>query len=193
MRSRKKSCRRGRAVPERTSPLVAAALIIAFWTLASATSRAQGSVSAEIRAFDRFVTTNAPLCLHEAAAACIDAAWFMADRNRDQLLSLEELTTVQGTLADWARWRKPSLHEKDWSGIQLGLLLTRAIGLQRLFEGFDADRDQGLSQHELLADVTLDQRPLPQILTDRSAVDWDAVSRRLGSFAGLVDGAVDPD
>lgn len=152
-------------------------------------AQAQESVSAGIRAFDRFVTTSAPLCLHEPAAACIDAAWLMADRDRDRQLSLDELATVQRDLAEWARWKKPDLHENDWSAIQLGLLVARAIGLNGLFESFDADRDRGLSQTEMLADVTLDRRPLPQILTDRAAVDWDSVSRRLGSFAGLVEGA----
>ena len=177
------------------APRLAAAVLIAtlFWSLTPSQISAQGAVSAEIRAFDRFVTTSAPLCLHESAAACIDAAWFMADRNRDQLLSLDELTAVQQALAEWARWKKPALHQKDWSGIQLGLLLARAIGLERLFASLDANRDRGLSQSELLADVTLDRRPLPQILTDRTAVDWDSVSRRLGSFAGLLDGTVKTD
>lgn len=178
------------AVPERSLRRAAAALIVVSGLSTPLAARAQEAISAEIQAFDRFISTNTPLCLQESAAACIDAAWFMADRDRDQLLSLDELAEIQRTLADWARWKKPALHENDWSGIQLGLMLARAVGLQRLLDSFDANRDHGLSQSELLADVTLDQRPLPQILTDRSAVDWDAVAQRLGSFSSLLGGAV---
>ncbi len=170
-----------------------AALVALSLPLAPNSVRSQDAASAEVRAFDRFVATSTPLCLYEAAEACIDAGWLMADLNRDRLLSLDELSTAVRSLSDWARWRKPDLHEKDWAGLQLGLLVLRAIGLGRLFEGFDANSDQGLSQAELLADVRIDKRPLREILTDRSAIDWDSVSRRLGSFAGLVNGTASPD
>lgn len=174
----------------RLSVAIAVALSVPLW---SDPVRSQDSANADVRAFDRFVTTSTPLCLNEAAEACIDAAWLMADLNRDRLLSLDELSAVVRSLSDWARWKKPDLHEKDWTGLQLGLLVMRTIGLGHLFESFDTNGDLGLSQSELLADVKLDSRPLREILTDRSAIDWDSVTHRLGSFAGLVNGTGSPD
>lgn len=140
-----------------------------------------------MQAFDRFIETSRPLCLYEAAEACIDAAWLMADGDLDGLLSLAETTQAHDDLRDWARWKKPELHKNDWNGIQLGLLVAGSIGLERLFASLDENGDGGLTQAEALADVRLDRRSLREILSDRSAVDWESIAQRLGVFAGLVD------
>jgi hypothetical protein len=43
-----------------------------------------------------------------------------------------------------------------------------------------------LTKEEVLADVRLDQRPLPQVLSDPKAVDWEKLAGRAGSAAPLL-------
>ena len=44
-----------------------------------------------VLAFDRFVATSAPVCLHRPAAACVEVGWAFANRNEDKGLSVAEL------------------------------------------------------------------------------------------------------
>jgi hypothetical protein len=168
----------------RSLVLAVALLFAAPWG-----AHAQSAASTDpVAQFDRFIAASGPLCLLVAAATCVEAAWAMADRDRDGLLSLGEAERVRDDLTEWARWKKSELHAQDWAAIQLGLLIVRLVGLDSLIAGLDADRDAGVSRRELLADVTLDDRPLPQVLSDRSAVDWDSIARRLGAYSGLLGG-----
>ena len=45
-----------------------------------------------------------------------------------------------------------------------------------------------MSRKELLADVTLDERPLGEVLLDDKAVDRAAVAQRLGSLSPMLEG-----
>ena len=43
-----------------------------------------------------------------------------------------------------------------------------------------------LSREEVTADIRLDKRTLPEILSDPSSIDWDALSARAGDAAPLL-------
>ena len=53
---------------------------------------------------------------------------------------------------------------------------------------FDEDGNGVVTKSELLADVTLDARPLGKILADPKAVDRAAMARRLGLPLPILNG-----
>lgn len=144
--------------------------------------------SPKAMAFDRFVTTNAPVCLHQPAQRCVDAGFGFADADRDGKLSLPELRAVRADLDSWLAWRGPALQARERGAVLFGAQLVDAVGLDRLLDSYDEDRDGLVSRAELLADVRLDERPLAAVLADEKAVDRRALQRRLGALAPAVDG-----
>jgi hypothetical protein len=133
-----------------------------------------------VLAFDRFVAASTPVCLHRAAAACVEAGWAFADRDEDQGLSVVELEEVRDELRAWTRWRADDLHATERSLLALGFVVVDGVGIERLHTLFDQDGDGLVDRDELLADVRLDERPLGEVLLDREAVDRAAVAARLG-------------
>ena len=131
-------------------------------------------------AFDRFMRVGRPICTEQPAGACVALAWSFADRNADQALSVAELAAIRTELESWALRHRDQLTPPERSGLALGLLLVDSIGLERLHALYDADADGVISRSELLADVQLDERPLPDTLLDPDAVDRGAIARRLG-------------
>lgn len=144
--------------------------------------------SAPVLKFDRFVRSSSPLCAKRPAAHCVDAGWDYADVSRDGGLSLAELKAIQEALTDWTVWRYDNLSGRERASIAMGLWLVNAVGLERLMASFDADGNGMISRSELLADVSLDERPLGEVLLDPEAVDRKAVAQRFGSMAPLLDG-----
>jgi hypothetical protein len=144
--------------------------------------------SGEILAFEEFITDSGPLCQKQPAQACVDAGWSYADANRDGLLSVEEIRAVRDTLVGWSGWRGDSLPNRERLSIGLGVWLIDAVGIDKLVASYSRDGDQRLSQKELLADVTLDQRPLGKVLVDAEAVDRKAMAARLGALSPVLDG-----
>ena len=144
--------------------------------------------SPEALAFDRFVTSSAPVCQNQPSRRCVDLGFGFADANRDGGLSLAEAQGVRAQLDRWLAWRGPSLQPRERGAVSFGAQLIDAIGLPQLFDSYDVDRDGKVSKPELLADVRLDERPLPVVLTDRQAVDRQALQRRLGALAPALEG-----
>ena len=60
------------------------------------------------------------------------------------------------------------------------------VGIDNLIASYDTNGDGFLSKEELLADVKLDQRPLPVVLSDPKSVDWDRLAGRAGVAAPLL-------
>ena len=144
----------------------------------------------DVLSFDRFIGVSGPICEHQPAAVCVDLAFAFADADGDGRLSADELHYVRDALRAWTEWRRPELREVELRGIGLGLWLVESLGIGQLHALYDADGDGFLSRHELLADVELDDRPLREVLLDPQAVDRQAIARRLGALAPLLDRAL---
>jgi hypothetical protein len=144
----------------------------------------------DVLAFDRFVTISSPVCQHQPADDCIDVAFAFADGDGDGRLSVSELEALRHQIRAWTEWRRPELTAFELRSIALGLWLVNALGVEALQALYDENRDEYLTRAELLADVSLDERPLGEILLDPEAVDRQAIARRLGALAPLLDQAL---
>ncbi|MGF1475913.1 MAG: hypothetical protein ACFB6S_10150 [Geminicoccaceae bacterium] len=143
------------------------------------------------RRFDGFARTIGPVCALDASTRCFDVGWAYVDRDDDAFLDLGELTHVQEEVRGWtqSRWQQLSVAER--SGLSLGLWTLDTVGLESLFASYDANRDDRLSRDELLADVTIDERRLIDVIRDRDAIDWQTLASRFGPLSGLL-GALKP-
>jgi hypothetical protein len=169
--------------------LMAALLMILAAGPAAAT---QPAATAEALAFDRFLALTNPVCEQKSSVLCVDTAWRAVDRDGDKRLGLAEFQGIRGELLAWLTWKGQGLPAAQRRMIQLGLLVVDGIGLPALVDSYDADGDGAISRAELLTDVSLDARPLGQVLLDAKAVDWEALSRRLGPMAATITGLGKP-
>ena len=135
---------------------------------------------------DRFLERSVPLCMKVPAVQCIDEGFAFADRDRDQRLSLAEARQAQAEVNRWTKANAKRLPPQDREKLVVGLLLVQSVGPEALFQSYDADGDGELTRAELTADIRLDKRPLPEILGDPSAIDWDSLSARAGEAAPLL-------
>lgn len=147
-----------------------------------------GAPTTAIAAVEEFMTRARPLCPLVPAERCIDIAWRFADRDADQRLSTQELAAVRTEIGAWMLWKGDRLSPNDQASIALGLWMIDSVGLERLVGRYDIDGDRRISRAELLADLRLDQRPLPQILKDPNGLDREAMSRRLSQLSPMIDG-----
>ena len=170
-----------------SEPRLALSALVTAFTLVCCNALALANED-ELRSFDRFLGQAGPVCLHQSAILCVNKAWGYGDQNRDGRLSIAEVNRNRRLLSRWVARRHHRLAEQDRQAILLGLMIIESVGLERLFAGFDSNRDGHLSRAEVLADVSLDERPLGQILSDPQAVDWTAIRNRLGGMGSLLDG-----
>jgi hypothetical protein len=141
----------------------------------------------DVLAFDRFVTVSSPVCQHQPADDCVDVGFAFADADGDGRLSVSELEALRHQIRAWSEWRRPDLTEFELRSIALGLWLVDALGVEALQALYDENRDLYLTRAELLADVTLDERPLGEVLLDPEALDRAAIAARLGLPPALLE------
>ena len=135
---------------------------------------------------DQLISGVGPVCMRAPARQCVDLGFAYADRNRDQRLSLPETRAVHDEVNAWARDNAPKLPPVERQRLVTGLLVIQTVGPDALFESYDTNRDGALTKEEALADIRLDQRPLPQVLSDPNAVDWRRLTDRAGMAAPLL-------
>ena len=139
-----------------------------------------------VAGFERFFQQAQPTCSFDSSLRCVELGFSYADRDGDGRLTQVELDALQADFGSWAQWKSPEMTKRERTSVALGSYAVQAIGLENFIAAYDDDADGALSRQELLADVTLDQRPLGQVLQDPEAVDWAAVQRRLGPAAPLL-------
>lgn len=145
-----------------------------------------GPSATEGAALDRFLAESVPVCVHAPAVRCVEQGFAFADADGDGRLALAEVRTVQERVDAWARANARSLPQTERERLVLGLLIIRAVGPGQLFTSYDIDGDGFLTREEVTADLRLDPRPLPEILSDPSAIDWNALAARAGEAAPLL-------
>ncbi|HWL69739.1 MAG TPA: hypothetical protein VNS22_15325 [Geminicoccus sp.] len=137
-------------------------------------------------AFDRFVRETGPACALKASSACFERIFRFADRDRDGALDLAELEGLQTRGREWLLGHSRELPPADKQAAVLTLLAIDFVGLDHLFASYDADGDGLLTREEVSADLTLDERPVPVLVEDPDAVDWDRLMERLGTGAAVL-------
>ncbi len=140
------------------------------------------------KSLERFLQTGVPLCMKAPAVQCIDKGFAFVDTDHDGKLSLAEVEAVQVQVDRWTQANAGRIAEGDRQRLILGLLVLRTVGAKQLFTGYDANHDGALTQQELTADIRLDKRTLPEILSDPSSVDWNSLAARAGDAAPLLKG-----
>jgi len=163
-------------------------LMLVFYHLPAMAAEARATPEPE---FEEFILGITPICNAMPAQHCIDRAWRFVDQNRDEHLSLDELAALQDSVRRWAAWRGESLPPRSRTGVLLGLTLVQSVGLERLIQSYDTNQDQRLSRSELLSDITLDERPLGEILRDPKGLDREALAIRFGAVGILLNGVYD--
>lgn len=169
-----------------TTPRLLLAALAATLLVAAPAAAQSNPDTIGVERIEAFMLGAAQPCATAPAEVCIEEVWRFADRDRDGHLAADELAAVKNELGAWAEWKKPLLGQRDRAGLAVGEMVVRSLQPGQLIEGFDNDGNQLLSQAELTQDIDLDGRPLPDILQDKAAVDWQAVQGRLGAAAPLI-------
>jgi hypothetical protein len=157
-----------------------AAVVLAGQAAAANLAAPQGA------ALDRFLAESVPVCMRAPAVRCVDQGFAFADTDGDGKLALAEVRTVQERVDGWARAHARSLPPAERERLIVGLLIVQAVGPTQLFASYDIDGDGFLTREEVTADFRLDPRPLPEILSDPAAIDWNALAARAGDAAPLL-------
>jgi hypothetical protein len=142
--------------------------------------------ASEARPLDRFLEANMAFCMKAPAVQCIDRGFAFADLDHDRRLSLAEAKATQAEATRWTKANAKRLPPQEREKLVMGMLLFQTVGPEQIFKSYDANRDGALSREELIADLKLDKRPLPDILSDPSSIDWNALSARVGEAAPLL-------
>jgi len=148
-------------------------------------TRAEGATPVE-RSLDGFLASAVPICMKAPAVQCVDRGFAFADRDRNRRLSLAEAKRTQAEVNRWTKANARKLPPQEREKLVMGLLVLQTVGPEQVFKSYDADGDGELTREELTADIRLDRRPLPEILTDPSAIDWDSLTARAGEAGPLL-------
>lgn len=136
--------------------------------------------------FDRLARELVSLCVHAAATRCFETAFGAADADGDDRLAVAEIDALRRDANAWFLARREELSVREQTVIALSLASLNAAGVERVVEAYDDDGDGALDRDEVTADVRLDDRPLPDLVRDRDAVDWAAIRDRFGAVAGAM-------
>jgi hypothetical protein len=153
----------------------------------STAAAAQTSGLPEAHRVQSFLDRAGAICRRAPAQSCVDAGWRFAAAEPRRGLTLADLQTLRQRLATWYNWRRAALRPRERVLVGFGLFLANGLRMGRLYGAFDSDGDGRVTQRELLADVTLDKRPLGKVLSDPKAVDRPALARRLNLPLELVN------
>lgn len=161
-------------------------LAVAAITAMVASCPARAATSNGDKSVDGFLAASVPICMHAPAVQCVTQGFDFADADGDGKLSLAEVKSMQAQIDRWAKANADRLPAAERQRLLVGLIVVQAVGPEQLFASYDADGDGFLDREEVTADIRLDKRPLPQILADPSAIDWNALAGRAGDAAPIL-------
>lgn len=143
-------------------------------------------------ALEKFVRASAAPCQTEASGRCVDLGWAYADRDKNGTLSLAEVETIRDQIVAWNAWKGDTLTPRERANFNMGLWASNSVGINNLFASYDVNGDGKLTKAELLADVTLDQRPLGVVLADEKSVNRQRFASRLGPLQKMAEVLMTP-
>ncbi len=143
-------------------------------------------------ALEKFVRASAAPCQTEASGRCVDLGWAYADRDKNGTLSLAEVETIRDQIVAWNAWKGDTLTARERANFNMGLWASNSVGINNLFASYDVNGDGKLTKAELLADVTLDQRPLGVVLADEKSVNRQRFASRLGPLQKMAEVLMTP-
>ncbi len=158
-------------------------VLIATPSLARA---AEPSVDAVL--VQRFIDGASGPCKTAPAEVCVDAGWWFAASDPDRGLSVYDVTVLRQRLGAWFEHYQGDMRPQARASFGLGLMIADGITMPGLHAAFDSDGDGWVTRQELLADVTLDERPLGEVLSDPEAVDRASLAQRLRLPPVLIEG-----
>ena len=135
-----------------------------------------------------FIENAGEPCRSQPAQVCVDIGFRFAADDPDRGLSLADTKLLRQRMGAWFDTHQQSMRPEARTAFGLGILYADGMTMERLHAAFDTDGDGYVSQAELLADVTLDDRPLGQVLGDRNAVDRAGLANRLGLPPAMIEG-----
>lgn len=162
-------------------------IALALFLTGAATASAQ-EVSPDARAVQEFIDGAREPCRTQPAQVCVDIGYWFAASDPDRGLSVDDVVVLRQRLGAWFQAYQQNLPAQARTSLGMGFLLADGMTMPNLHGAFDADRDGYVSQAELLADVTLDERPLGEVLSDPAAVDRVGLANRLGLPPAMLDG-----
>jgi len=162
---------------------IARALVVLALVVAAPARGAEDEAAAR---FDALARELVPVCVHAAATRCFETAFTRADADGDDALEVAEIDALCTAASAWFMAERERLTVREQTVIAMGLAVVNVTGVERLVAAYDADGDGRLDRDEVTADVSLDERPLPALVRDEEAVDWEAVRGRLGAVAGTL-------
>ena len=142
----------------------------------------------EVSAVNGLVTGAVDACTRQVAQACVDLGWSFVGLSPSDGLTAAHLTDARRILGVWFEASQSLLPPRARTMVGLGMLMFDGRGADRLIAGFDSNGDGTVTQRELLADVTLDDRPMSQVITDPDAVDREGLAQRLELPPGMLQG-----
>lgn len=155
--------------------------------LPAAAPAAAQTVSPDALAVQEFIDNAREPCKTQPAQVCVDIGFWFAASDPDRGLSLDDVVLLRQRLGAWYQAYQGNLTPQARTGFGLGFLLADGMTMQKLHGSFDTNQDGYVSQSELLADVTLDERPLGQVLSDPNAVDRVGLANRLGLPPAMIE------
>ena len=164
---------------------LANAVLVLMLVFASPAVRAQ---EREVDAMNGLITGAVDACTRQVAQACVDMGWSFVGLRPEDGLTVAHLTEARRILGIWFEATQTLLPARARTMVGLGMLMFDGRGADRLIAGFDSNGDGVVTQRELLADVTLDQRPMAQVIVDPAAVDREGLAQRLELPPGMLQG-----
>lgn len=142
----------------------------------------------DARLLQEFIDGASGPCQTQPAQDCVDIGFWFAAGDPDRGLTLEDTQVLRRRMGAWFEANQQTMQPQGRAAYGLGLLLADSLTIEHLHRSLDTDGDGYVSQAELLADVTLDQRPLGVVLGDPNAVDRNGLATRLGLPPALLAG-----
>lgn len=169
-----------------------ALIVTALVGLLAATLTGRAATNDPAAVFAALMRAGRTVCPNAPAPTCLNHLWTRADRDGNEVLQLSEAQDLRRAARAWVEQPDNDARETERNLVWVGLLILKHAELANVFASLDTDADGVLARGEAFADIRLDQRPMPELLEDPSAVDWQRFAGRFGKVSFLITDLLPP-